>query len=170
MTTKRFGQWLILLRMNTQRTSSYNLISGTPRSVKPSHITHAVIPLPQVVTIGRSPWMIWQPRSSPTPAIKDFLIAGVSAYNVYAGAPVASLFCKKVSKGTLNEFGMCPLGTSGRGSGSTPANLQSWSISIHKMIADLPPRRPGVYHNYWGRIVGNEITWICHNLFVALSN
>ena len=47
-------------------TSSYNPIFSTPRSLKPNQSTAAVMPLPQLVMMGRPPLMIDSACSEPT--------------------------------------------------------------------------------------------------------
>ena len=112
-------------------TSSYNAGFCTPSNLSPSHNTPAVIPLPQLVTIGRLPWMTSSAFFSPIAFTSACRNAGTGRNFVYALPFPPVCVSRKVLKGRENAWGICPEERPGRGSGSLPVNLQ---MQVYKYI------------------------------------
>lgn len=102
-------------------TSSYSPIFSTPSNLRPNQRIPAVIPLPQLVTIGFSPLMINSAYSGPTACTSALRISAGDKKVVYGVGELGDVWVwRKVLKGSDKECGIWPDERPGRGSGSVP--------------------------------------------------
>lgn len=95
------------------------------------------MPLPQLATTGRFPWMIWSASAAPTALSRAALISE-GERNVEYSCPVLVLcFCKKRLNVKEYEWGIWPEERPGRGSGSVPVYLDQIDLSIEMTVTKL---------------------------------
>lgn len=102
--------------------SNKAIFSSLPATLRAKTNTAAVIPEPQVVVTISSPLLTFSQLSLPKTSSKT-LTNSLAGKRVWYGGVVFVSDVRRVEKGILIEFGICPDDKPSRGSGAVPWNL-----------------------------------------------